>query len=191
MRNLCVKSTVVRVCENVNLQKPNAVILKCAPYLKGSPTKSLRGGGTALNVCETSPPDAVSSSSLCRADPSRAELRAAEGCGVGRRCRWGHNSKGSWQSSCRRLRNGTDAWRSRWGCGRSGRCCQTEGWTGSSSSPCDNDKLGSLNPARPFTGTQVIKVAFLNHCYSSPELFSFLLPFMKNHFGLWVLKRLE
>lgn len=51
-----------------------------------SPTKSPREG-TALNVCETSPPDAVSLSSLCRADPSREELRAAEGCGVGRRCR--------------------------------------------------------------------------------------------------------
>lgn len=50
MRNLCVKSTVVRVCENVNLQKPNAVILKCAPYLKGSPTKSLRGGAAQLST---------------------------------------------------------------------------------------------------------------------------------------------
>lgn len=157
MRKLCVVCRVVRVCSYVKLSYSQV----CTISKMLSPTKSLREG-TALSVCETSPPDVVSSSSLCRADPSRVELRAAEGCGVGRRCRWGHNSKGSWERSCRCLRNDTDVWRSRWGCGMSGRCCQTEGWTGSSSSPCDNDKLWSLNPACPFTGIQVIKVAFLD-----------------------------
>lgn len=48
MRNLCVKSTIVRVCKHVNLSKPNAAILKCAPYLEGSPTKSL--GGAQLST---------------------------------------------------------------------------------------------------------------------------------------------
>lgn len=152
-------------CASLLVCKPSeakrSVILKCAPYLKCKVLPS-HWGKTSLNECGTSPPDAVSSSSLCRADPSRVELRAAEGCGVGRRCRWGHNSKGSWQSSCRCLRNDTDVWRSRWGCDMSGRCCQTEGWTGSSSSPCNNNKLWSLNPACPFTGIQVIKAACLD-----------------------------
>lgn len=89
------------------------------------------GKSTALTVCETSPPDKASSCSLCKAGPSTEEPHAAEGCGGGRKCTRGHNSKDSWQRSCRCLRNDTDVWRSKWGCGMFWRCCRTEGWTSS------------------------------------------------------------
>lgn len=103
----------------------------------GMSKKTVRGESTALIVCETSPPDGASSCSLCKAGPSTEEPRVAEGCGVGRTCTRGHNSKDSWRRSCRHLRNGTDAWRSTWGCDMSWRCFRTAGWTSSSSSPCN------------------------------------------------------
>ncbi len=109
--------------------------LKCLPDLIYK-IITVTEESTALIVCETSPPEKVSSCSLCKAGPSTEEPRAAEGCGGGRKCTRGHSSKGSWGRPCRCLRNDTDVWRSRWGCDTFWRCCRTEGWTGSLSSPC-------------------------------------------------------